>query len=60
MTQQWEYKVVVYAQIPLQTKLDELGPQGWELIYLVPFGEPIPNHAELNHLYLVFKRPLNP
>ncbi|MEV0236921.1 hypothetical protein [Nonomuraea sp. NPDC050786] len=55
MTQQWEYLADTSPVIGLQARLNERGPQGWELIYVAPFGEHVSGIPDF--LTLVFKRP---
>ena len=57
MAQLWEYKAEALSSVPnrLETSLNELAVQGWELIYLAPHYQ-YPDHL----LTGVLKRELNP
>lgn len=55
--QKWEYKVVKRGDIS-QTKLNELGAEGWELLPVVLPQCNIPNSFDEIEVEVVLRRPL--
>lgn len=55
--QKWEYKVVNRGDIS-QTKLNELGAEGWELLPVVLPQCNIPNSFDEIEVEVVLRRPL--
>ena len=55
--QKWEYKVVKRGDIS-QTKLNELGTEGWELLPVVLPQCNIPNSFDEIEVEVILRRPL--
>jgi hypothetical protein len=53
LTQQWEYKIASPSDIGFQREMDDLGKQGWELV----FARRATSQEDSVHYEVILKRP---